>query len=162
AFDNPALAAARARFVAAEAALSNAPVDPAAARAALTGTLLLDQDSVNKSRQAALAHKQAQEHGAAQEAKQRRLEQIALQGVRELARALLPGAGALEEPEDLVRFLSKLRDTIEVFLRCFIPLREGYRQFASQVQIQQQQRMEGTRARIDAAPDEGALAQELL
>lgn len=164
AFDNPALLAARAKFAAAEAAgtsPSEAPPNAAAARAALTGTLLLDQEAVNQSRQAALARAQAQQQGAAQEAKQRRLEQIALQGVREIARALLPNAGALEEPEDLIRFLSKLRDTIEVFLRCFLPLRDGYRQFASQMHIQQRGAGD-TRARIDAAQNERELAQQLL
>lgn len=160
AFDNPALAAARAQFAAAEAAVQNAP-NAAAAKAALTGTLLLDQEAVNKSRQAAMARAQAQQQNAAQEAKQRRLEQLALQGVREIARYFLPSAGAIEEPEDLVRFLSKLRDTIEVFLRCFIPLREGYRQFASQMHIQQRG-ADGSRARIDAAKDERELAQQLL
>ncbi len=164
AFDNPALLAARAKFAAAEAAgkaPSDAPPNAAAARAALTGTLLLDQDAVNQSRQAALARAQAQQQGAAQEAKQRRLEQIALQGVREIARALLPNAGALDEPEDLIRFLSKMRDTIEVFLRCFLPLRDGYRQFASQMHIQQGG-AEDSRARIDAAQNERELAQQLL
>jgi len=160
AFDDPALAAARAKFAAAEAA-GQPPPNAAAAKAALTSTLLLDQEAVNKSRQAAMARMQAQQQTAAQEAKQRRLEQLALQGVREIARHFLPTAGTIEEPEDLVRFLSKLRDTIEVFLRCFIPLREGYRQFASQMHIQERG-TDVSRARIDAAKDERELAQQLL
>ena len=158
AFDNPAVAAARAKFAAAE---GPANATKPATRAALKSTLLIDhQETVDRSRQAAFARLQAEQE-AAQAAKQRRLEQLALQGVREIARALLPDAGTLDEAEDLVRFLSKLRDTIEVFLRCFIPLREGYRQFASQVLIQQRG-TDGSRIRIDAAADEQALAAQLL
>ena len=50
-----------------------------------------------------------------------------------------------------------MRDTIEVFLRCFIPLREGYRQFASQMQIQR-----GGAGSIESAKDERELAVLLL
>ena len=148
-----AIAEARAKFAAAEAA-------PAARGGVLTSTLLLDQDAINKQRQAAFARLQSQppvqQQGVTAEAKQRKLEQLALQGVREIARALLPNAGALEEPEDLVRFLSKLRDTIEVFLRCFIPLRDGYQQFASQMRIHQD-----SAGRVESASDERQLAQHL-
>lgn len=125
----------------------------------LDGTLVLQGDAANLQRQGRVAAQTAPPINAAQaaEAKQRRLEQIALQGVREMARALLPRSPALEEPEDLVRFLSKVRDTIEVFLRCFIPLREGYRQFASQMQIQR-----GGAGSIEGAKDERELAALLL
>lgn len=68
-------------------------------------------------------------------ARERKLEQIALRGVREIAQVLVPNLGSVDDPEDLVRFLSKVRDTLEVFLRCFVPLREGYRQFATEMDI---------------------------
>jgi type VI secretion system protein ImpI len=129
----------------------------------LDGTLLLHGDAANLQRMGKTGQplpgqpQQAQPQPSPAEAKQRRLEQIALQGVREIARALLPKAPPLDEPEDLVRFLSKVRDTIEVFLRCFIPLREGYRQFASQMQIQR-----GGAGSIESATDERELAVHLL
>ncbi len=128
----------------------------------LDGTLLLQGEAANlqrmgKTGQPLPGAQHAQPQPNAAEAKQRRLEQIALQGVREIARALLPKSPPLDEPEDLVRFLSKVRDTIEVFLRCFIPLREGYRQFASQMQIQR-----GGAGSIETAKDERELAVHLL
>ncbi len=153
AFDDPAILAARAKFAAAEGG-SQPPGKNFAS------TLLLDQDDVAKQRAAAMAKVQAHLQGTQKEAKERKLEQIALQGVREIARALMPAAGPLEEPEDLIRFLSKVRDTIEVFLRCFIPLRDGYRQFASQMHIQRGS--DESVARIETAQTERELAQYLL
>jgi type VI secretion system protein ImpI len=160
AFDNATVAAAvnaaRAKFAAAE-GIPKVPDVPLPKTGG--GTLLIDPDAAQRQRQAALARAAAVQSSAAAEAKQRRLEQLALQGVREIARALMPQAGALEEPEDLVRFLSKLRDTIEVFLRCFIPLRDGYRQFASQMHLHQT----GTAERkVETAQTEQELAQHLL
>lgn len=63
------------------------------------------------------------------------LDQMALQGLRELADSLTPGKG-LTTTGDLARFITKLHDTVEVFCRCFIPLREGYAQFVSSLDLQ--------------------------
>ena len=63
------------------------------------------------------------------------LDQMALQGLRELAESLTPGK-ALTTTGDLARFITKLHDTVEVFCRCFIPLREGYAQFVSSLDLQ--------------------------
>ena len=63
------------------------------------------------------------------------LDQMALQGLRELAQSLTPGK-ALTTTGDLARFITKLHDTVEVFCRCFIPLREGYAQFVSSLDLQ--------------------------
>jgi len=101
----------------------------------LGGTLMLDPDQNAAMRNAALQQAQQKAAAATSEAKQRRMEQLALQGVREMARTLVPSLGPIEEPEDLVKFLSKVRDTVEVFLRTFIPLRAGYHQFASQMDL---------------------------
>lgn len=164
AFDNPALAAARAQFDA-----GGGPPPPVEKKG-FTGTLLLDDADQLKAKQAAEALKRIEAFKQAgvgpggtislspsdPKEKERRLEALALAGVREIARALLPGAPPIEEPEDLVRFLSKVRDTIEVFLRCFIPLRDGYRQFASQLHIQR------SNDSVEAAKDERELAASLL
>lgn len=63
------------------------------------------------------------------------LDHMALQGLRELAESLAPGK-ALNTTGDLARFITKLHDTVEVFCRCFIPLREGYAQFVSSLDLQ--------------------------
>jgi type VI secretion system protein ImpI len=156
AFDNQAVAEARAKLAAAMQAAGSPATSGSNRPPGLSGTLMMSDSNVV--RKMAGASPNAVD---SREAKQRKLEQIALQGVREISRALLPHAPPLEEPEDLVRFLSKTRDTIEVFLRSFVPLREGYRQFASQMHIQTGDK--GTvAARIEAARDERELAQHLL
>lgn len=161
AFNNPTLAAARAQFAAAEGT-------PGQSAGNMQSTLLLDQNDVAQKKAAVFAKiaahqaQQAQQttgqSGPPPDAKQRRLEAIALQGVREIASTLLPNAKALEDPEDLARFLTKLRDTLEVFLRAFIPLRDGYRQFASEMQIQKGAK--GTS--VETAQNERELASHLL
>lgn len=154
-FDNPALAAARAAFEQG----GSRPPPGTAEKKNFSGTLMLEETELAKAKAAALQKATAilQPNPAdLAQIKQRRMEQLALQGVREMARVLLPNAPPLDEPEDLVRFLSKVRDTVEVFLRCFIPLRDGYRQFASQLQIQRPN--DG----VEAAKDERELAQSLL
>lgn len=158
--DNAAIAAVRAKLE--EALKAEAAGRPAGApKQKLDGTLLLQGDAANLQRAGKTGQPPPPSPGQPvpnfAEMKQRRLEQIALQGVREIARALLPKSPPLDEPEDLVRFLSKVRDTIEVFLRCFIPLREGYRQFASQMHIQR-----GGASSIENAKDERELATLLL
>ncbi len=63
------------------------------------------------------------------------LEAMALVGLQELAGSLAPGK-ALGTTGDVARFITKLHDSIEVFCRCFIPLREGYAQFVSSLDLQ--------------------------
>jgi type VI secretion system protein ImpI len=63
------------------------------------------------------------------------LEPLALQGLRELGSSLVPGK-QLNSAGDMARFITKLHDTIDVFCRCFIPLREGYAQFVSSLDLQ--------------------------
>jgi type VI secretion system protein ImpI len=41
----------------------------------------------------------------------------------------------LETTGDVARFITKLHDAVDVFCRCFIPLREGYTQFVSQLDL---------------------------
>jgi type VI secretion system protein ImpI len=181
-FNDPKMAAARAAFAAQE---GNNPPSPAGN---MTSTLLLDQNEMEKKKAEALAkarafnaEKAAQAANAAAaaaaggvqtstvvmqgnlpttiELRQRMLEQIALKGVREIAQTLLPNKKILDDPDDLARFLTKLRDTTEVFLRAFIPLRDGYRQFASQMQIQRGPKATRT---VENAQNERELAEYLL
>jgi type VI secretion system protein ImpI len=94
------------------------------------------------------------------------LEALALQGLRELTSSLVPGV-PLETTGDVARLITKLHDTIEVFCRCFIPLREGYAQFVSQMDLQKaamQRSMSRSRAymAVESAQHPGAVAMALL
>jgi type VI secretion system protein ImpI len=92
------------------------------------------------------------------EARARQLEAVTLQAVRELAAAFLPGR-TLETSEDVLGFLSRVRDTVDVFTRCFIPLRDGYREFTTQMTIERR----GSSVRpVDGAQNERDLAVALL
>jgi type VI secretion system protein ImpI len=57
------------------------------------------------------------------------LENLALNGVQEIARSLLPGLGAPDDLAGLATLLDKLKSTLDVFLSSFVQLRDGYRQF---------------------------------
>lgn len=63
------------------------------------------------------------------------LETLALQGLRELAASLVPSR-QLESTGDVARFITKLHDALEMFCRCFVPLREGHSQFVSTLDLQ--------------------------
>lgn len=62
------------------------------------------------------------------------VEQLAMLGIKELAGSLVPGV-PLETTGDVARLLTKLHDTVEVFCRSFVPLREGYAQFVSSMDL---------------------------
>ena len=94
------------------------------------------------------------------------LEALALQGLRELTASLVPGI-PLETTGDIARLITKLHDTIEVFCRCFIPLREGYAQFVSQMDLQRaamQRSVNRSRSymAIESAKHPGEVAMALL
>jgi predicted component of type VI protein secretion system len=58
----------------------------------------------------------------------RSIEALALRGLRELAASLLPGQ-PVESAADVVRLITKLHDAMEMFCRCFIPVREAGSRF---------------------------------
>ncbi|HNS97482.1 MAG TPA: FHA domain-containing protein, partial [Polyangiaceae bacterium] len=66
--------------------------------------------------------------------KQSRLEYVALQAVRELSSLYNP-RNSLGTEIDLIQFLTRVRDTLDMFFRTFIPLRDGHRQFKSEMDI---------------------------
>ena len=53
---------------------------------------------------------------------------VALQALRHLARTYVPDAGPLDDAESVVRFVSKLKQSLDLFFGAFIPLRDGARQ----------------------------------
>ena len=93
-------------------------------------------------------------------------EVLALIGLKELAGSLVPGQ-PLETTGDVARLITKLHDAVEVFCRCFIPLREGYSQFVSSMDLQraaQARSMQRSSAymAVEMAREPGQVAAALL
>lgn len=59
--------------------------------------------------------------------------QAALAALAELARTLAPGAKPLDDVGSVLTFARRLRDHMEVFLKCFVSLRDGYQEFEAEV-----------------------------
>lgn len=59
--------------------------------------------------------------------------QAALAALTELARTLVPAGRPPEDVTQIVMFARRLRDTMEVFLKCFCSLRDGYQEFETGV-----------------------------
>jgi predicted component of type VI protein secretion system len=94
------------------------------------------------------------------------IEALALVGLRELASSFMPGV-PLETTGDVARLLTKLHDAIEVFCKTFIPLREGYAQFVSSMDLnravsQRSLSRSVDAMRVQAARDPAELAAALL
>ncbi len=94
------------------------------------------------------------------------LETLALAGLRERAGARVPGA-PLQTTGDVARLITKLHDTVEVFCRCFVPLREGYAQFVSQMDLrraasQRSLNRSASSMRIETANDPATVASAML
>lgn len=51
----------------------------------------------------------------------------------ELSRTLAPGTKPLDDVGSILQFARRLRDSMEVFLKCFISLRDGYQAFTEQM-----------------------------
>ncbi len=75
------------------------------------------------------------------------LEAMALLGLRELGASLVPGA-PLQTTGDVARLLTKLHDTVEVFVRCFVPMREAYTRFVSSMDL----RTEASQRAVNRSP----------
>jgi hypothetical protein len=56
------------------------------------------------------------------------LEALALRGLRELAASLVPGQ-PVESAADVIQLVTKLHDALEMFCRCFVPVREACSRF---------------------------------
>jgi hypothetical protein len=94
------------------------------------------------------------------------IETMALLGLRELAGSLVPGA-PLQTTGDVARLLTKLHDTVEVFCRCFVPLREGYTQFLSSMDLrraasQRSLNRSASAVQVETARDPAGVAAGLL
>src|SRR5262249_46997885 len=59
--------------------------------------------------------------------------QAALAAMAELARPLMPTTQSLDDVPSVLGFARRLRDSMEVFLKCFVSLRDGYQEFEAEV-----------------------------
>jgi type VI secretion system protein ImpI len=90
-------------------------------------------------------------------------QELALQAVREMAIHYLPSVGAPNSAEEVAQFITKLNETINVFLKCFVPLKDGYRQFETEFALRQPQRGPADpQAAVENARDPDELAMRLL
>ncbi len=90
--------------------------------------------------------------------------QAALAAISEISRALVPGGAAPEDVAGVVTFARRLRDTLEVFLKCFCSLRDGYKEFEAEVLVRDRDSMAYDRAtnRVASAKDAKELAAVLV
>jgi type VI secretion system protein ImpI len=94
------------------------------------------------------------------------VESMAVLGLKELASSLVPGV-PLRTTGDVARLLTKLHDTVEMFCKCFVPMREGYAQFMSSMDLQRaasQRSLNRSRSalRLEQARDPATVAAALL
>jgi type VI secretion system protein ImpI len=88
-------------------------------------------------------------------------ETVASEGLRHLANWYLPGAPPPRSVEDVLGFLQAIQDTLDVFFKCFVPLREGYKQFEVEMDIRRG-RSETVPNRVETARSSPELARALL
>jgi hypothetical protein len=94
-------------------------------------------------------------------------EALALTGLRELGASLAPGV-PLQTAGDVARLVTKLHDTIEVFCRCFVPVRDAAAQLGpspanpNRAASPRAVHRSAAAARIESARDPAAVAAALL
>jgi type VI secretion system protein ImpI len=79
----------------------------------------------------------------------------------EMATRLIPGGKPLDDVAGLLTFARRLRDTMEVFLKSFVGLRDGYKTFQEEVHVQSRDRSNELDP-IATARDDKELGQVLL
>lgn len=84
--------------------------------------------------------------------------QAALSAIGELATTLAPGMKLPDDVPSILGFATHLRDTMDVFLKCFISLRDGYQEFETEVLA----REKNAREPVSASKDAKELALVLL
>jgi type VI secretion system protein ImpI len=94
-----------------------------------------------------------------------REEAVALQAMRDLAASFVPHRGPLERVVDVVGFAQKMQDVLDVFFKCFLPLRDGHKQFQTQMDIKKtrspREHMTAVRA-VETAKEPRELAARVL
>lgn len=85
--------------------------------------------------------------------------QAALAALGELAQSLMPGAPPPTDVPSVLALTRRLRDGLEVFLKCFVSLRDGHKEFAVGVLAQAGKERAPL---VQAAPNAEALARVLF
>ncbi|MGZ3448128.1 MAG: type VI secretion system-associated FHA domain protein [Polyangiales bacterium] len=90
-------------------------------------------------------------------------ESTVLQALRDLAKSYVP-SGTVRGPEDLLTFLAKLQSVLDAFLKSFIPLRDGYKQFESKMDIRRgtMRTSQMAKVSVETAPDPTSLSAASL
>jgi type VI secretion system protein ImpI len=88
------------------------------------------------------------------------LDSFALRGLMELLAAYMPNLEPPQTVDELAMFMQCLQDTLDVFLRGFVRLREGHRQFEAQMDIRRGD--EDGRRDVETATTPEELARVLL
>jgi type VI secretion system protein ImpI len=84
----------------------------------------------------------------------------ALAALAELAKTLSPGSTLPDDPSLILAFARRLRDSMEVFLKCFVSLRDGYQEF--ETEVLRRERYDQQNNRVGAAKDDKELGIALL
>jgi type VI secretion system protein ImpI len=84
----------------------------------------------------------------------------ALAALTELSRQLVPEGRPPEDVAGVVGFVRHLRDTLEVFLKCFVSLRDGYKEFETGVLAKDRESI--ATDRVTTAKDAKELGSVLL
>ncbi|MEM9695949.1 MAG: type VI secretion system-associated FHA domain protein, partial [Myxococcota bacterium] len=84
----------------------------------------------------------------------------AVASMTELHKQLAPGVPAPDDPQKMLRFARHLRDSMEVFLKTFVSLRDGYQEF--ETEVLRRERMERTGNQVGAAKDHRELGTVLF
>lgn len=89
---------------------------------------------------------------------------IAMHGLQQIAASYFPNQH-LESPEDFALFLETMKATLDVFFKCFLQLRDGYRAFTRQLDLptgRAEAPASGRSPTVEHAETAGELAQALL
>ena len=80
--------------------------------------------------------------------------------LNELAHQLAPSVGALDDPNKMMGFARRVRDSMNVFLKAFVSLRDGYQEF--EVEVLRKERFEEEGNKVGTAKGFAALAEVLF
>jgi type VI secretion system protein ImpI len=89
-------------------------------------------------------------------------ETVALQAMRDLAASFVPERGPLERVVDVVAFAQKMQDVLDVFFKCFLPLRDGHKQFTTQMDIKRTRSPRDAARAVETARDARQIAARVL
>jgi type VI secretion system protein ImpI len=84
----------------------------------------------------------------------------ALAAVVELSKQLTPEMPSPDDPTKVLGFARRIRDSMDVFLKCFVSLRDGYQEF--EAEVLRKERFEQQGNMVGAAKDHQALANVIF